>query len=106
MRIAIISVPIAICILKSIFKAIAPPKSSARVVETEAMVAVDNIDRDAHLFMCRVQASDRQRPVAIPKCATLCCRTINMMVESVTIQSNWYPNPEPAARLLAQFRGR
>jgi hypothetical protein len=52
-----------------------------------------------------VAASERQSPVAIPKCATLCCRTISITVDNVTIHRRVYPYPEPVAIFAAQFPG-
>ena len=36
---------------------------------------------------CAVMDSARHLPVTMPKCAALCCSTMSMKVESVTIQS-------------------
>ena len=36
----------------------------------------------------RVVASARQAPVAMPKCAALCCSTMSIIVDSVTIHSS------------------
>ena len=57
---------------KSMFKAIDPPRISASEVETEANTANDKTDLDTQGFKYIVAASDRQRPVAIPRWATLC----------------------------------
>ena len=57
------------------------------------------------LWIYLLAASERQSPVAIPKCAALCCNMISMMVDNVTIHNSSYPNPEPAAIFEAQFPG-
>ena len=72
----------------NICSAMAPPNISAREVDMEASTAVPNIGRDTHLGVYCVAASDRHSPVTMPKCATLCCRIINMTVESVTTHSS------------------
>ena len=70
--ISVMIAPIRIGMLKSICKAMAPPSISASEVDTEATMADESTERDTHLGVCSVVASDRQSPVAIPKCATLC----------------------------------
>ena len=65
----------------------APPRISAREVEIDASTAVPRIGRDTHLGVYLVAASERQSPVTIPKWATLCWRTISMIVDKVTTQS-------------------
>ena len=64
--------PHTIGMLNSISKAMAPPNISANEVEMEASTALPNIGRDIHLGQYLVAASLKQRPVTIPKCATLC----------------------------------
>ena len=56
----------------NISKAMAPPRISASEVDMEASTAVPKIGRDTHLGVYWVAASDKQSPVTIPKCATLC----------------------------------
>ena len=79
--------PHIIGISNNICKAMAPPNISASEVEIEASTAVPNIGRDTHLGVYCVAASDKHKPVTIPKCATLCCNIINMIVDKVTTQS-------------------
>ena len=64
--------PIRTGIPKSIFRAMAPPSSSAREVEMDATMADESTDRDTQRGMCMVAASERHRPVAMPRWATLC----------------------------------
>jgi hypothetical protein len=52
---------------KSMFNAIAPPRISAREVETDATTANDSTDFETQGFKYIVAASDRQSPVAIPR---------------------------------------
>ena len=73
---------------KSICKAMAPPRISASEVEMEASTADAKTGRDTHLGVYCVAASLKQRPVTMPKCATLCWRMMSMMVERVTTHSN------------------
>ena len=68
----------------SICKAIAPPKISAKDVEMEAKTAVANMGFETQAGVYFVAASDRQRPVTIPKWATLCCKIMSIMVDKVT----------------------
>src|SRR5664280_2566172 len=75
-------------ILKSIFKAIEPPRISASEVETEASTAKDRTDFETTGFKYIIAASERHRPVAIPRCATLCCKTISIIVESEITHNN------------------
>ncbi len=97
--------PVGILIPKSICKATAPPRISAREVEILARTALTMIGRPSHFGVYFTAASLRQSPVTIPRCATLCCNTISIMVDKVTTQSKAYPYSEPAARLLAQLPG-
>ena len=89
----------------SICNAIAPPRISASEVEIDASTAEPSKGRDHAGLRYADAASDRQRPVAMPRCATLCCNTISITVESVTIHSSVYPYCAPAARLEAQLPG-
>ncbi len=75
-------------ISNSICKAMAPPSISASEVEMEASTAVPNMGRDIHLGQFCVAASDKHNPVTMPRCATLCCNTISMIVDKVTTHSN------------------
>src|SRR5665647_779090 len=61
--------------------------------------------RESHGFRFLFVASARQSPVTIPKCAALCCNTISIIVDKVTIHRRVYPYSEPAAILDAQFPG-
>jgi len=88
---SVIIAPIRIGIPKSIFNAIAPPSNSASEVDTDATIADESTDRETHRGICMVAASDKHRPVAIPRWATLCCKTMSMMVERVTIHKSSYP---------------
>src|SRR5574344_856720 len=72
----------------SISRAMAPPRISASEVEMEASTAVPNIGRDIHLGVYWVAASDKHKPVTMPKWATLCCKIINIMVERVTTHNS------------------
>ena len=71
----------------SICSAMALPSISASDVEMLAHTAVARIGRLTHRGVCLVAASLRQSPVAMPKCATLCCSIISMIVDSVTTHS-------------------
>ena len=64
--------PHIIGISKSISKAMAPPRISAKEVDIDASTAVPRIGRDTHLGVYLVAASERQSPVTIPRWATLC----------------------------------
>jgi hypothetical protein len=81
------------------------PNISAKEVEIDAPITESRRAIEYGFFTYFVVASDKQSPVAIPKCAALCCKTINMMVDKVTIHNKEYPNVAPAARLDAQFPG-
>ena len=72
----------------SICKAMAPPNISASEVEMEASTAVPNMGRDTQEGVYLVAASDKHKPVTMPRCATLCCNTISMIVDKVTTHSN------------------
>ena len=72
----------------SICKAMAPPNISASEVEMEANTAVPNMGRDTQEGVYLVAASDKHKPVTMPRCATLCCNTISMIVDKVTTHSN------------------
>ena len=104
-NIVVNTAPHTIGILNSISSAMAPPNISAKEVDMEANTAVPRIGLDTHLGVYLVAASLKQSPVTIPKCATLCCKMMSMMVERVTTQSSAYPNSEPAAKLDAQLPG-
>ena len=71
----------------SICNAIALPSISANDVEMLAHTAVQRIGRLTHAGVCFVAASLRQRPVAMPRWATLCCNIISITVDRVTTQS-------------------
>ena len=70
---------------KSMFRAMAAPSSSARAVATAAIMAEPKSVREAEGRMCCTAASDRHRPVAMPRCAALCWSTMSISVASVTI---------------------
>lgn len=72
----------------SICKAMAPPRISANEVETLARTALATMGRPTQLGVYFTAASLRHKPVTMPKWATLCCRAISMMVESVTTHNN------------------
>lgn len=74
---------ILIGISKSKYIAIAAPNISAIEVATEANIAVVKNPLLIQGLRCLVVASDKHKPVAIPKCATLCCSKISILVESV-----------------------
>ena len=97
--------PVGILIPKSICRAIAPPNISAKEVEILAKMALTIIGRPTHFGAYLTAASLRQRPVTIPRWATLCCKAISIIVERVTTHSSAYPYSEPAAKLLAQLPG-
>jgi hypothetical protein len=97
--------PVVIGILNNMLRAMELPRISATEVETEASTAKESIALDTTGFIYIVAASERQRPVAIPRCATLCCRTISIIVDNVTIHNREYPYPEPVAIFAAQFPG-
>ena len=59
--------PHIIGISKSISKAIAPPNISAREVDMDANTAVPKIGRETHFGVYFVAASDKHKPVTIPK---------------------------------------
>jgi hypothetical protein len=61
---------------------------SASEVEMEASTAVPNMGRDTQEGVYLVAASDKHKPVTMPRCATLCCNTISMIVDKVTTHSN------------------
>ena len=73
---------------KSIWSAIAPPRTSAMAVATVARYALPSIARPTRRGRWRVVASARHMPVAMPKCAALCCSTMSIIVDSVTIHSS------------------
>ena len=97
--------PVGILIPNNICKAIAPPNISASEVDILARIALIITGRPIHLGVYFTAASLKQRPVTMPKCATLCCSAISIIVESVTTHNRAYPYSEPAAKLLAQFPG-
>lgn len=72
----------------SICKAMAPPRISASEVEMEASTAVPRMGRDTHDGVYRVAASERQSPVTMPRCATLCCKMMSITVDSVTTHNS------------------
>ena len=80
--------PQAMGISKSICKAMAPPSISASEVDMEASTALPKMGRDIHLGQYCVAASLRHNPVTMPRWATLCCNTINIMVDRVTTHNN------------------
>ena len=73
---------------KSIWSAIAPPRTSAMAVATVARYALASTARPTGRGRWRVVASARQAPVAMPRCAALCCKTISIIVDSVTTHSS------------------
>ena len=76
--------PTGIAMPKSICKAMAPPRISASDVEMLARMALTTIGRPTHRGVYFTAASLRHRPVTMPKWATLCCKAMSMMVDSVT----------------------
>jgi hypothetical protein len=90
---------------KSIFNPMAVPRISARAVETDAPTALPRIILLFQGLKNFVAASDRQRPVTIPRWAALCWRIISIKVERVTTHRRLYPYWEPAATFAAQFPG-
>ncbi|SUQ46537.1 hypothetical protein CNEONATNEC26_01110 [Clostridium neonatale] len=90
-KIVAIKAPNFIGILKSIFKAIATPKISAIAVPIAASIAVDVIILPMVGLIYSLIASEIHKPVTIPKCAALCCNTINIIVDSVIIHNSLYP---------------
>ena len=72
----------------NICRAMAPPNISASEVEMEASTAVASTGRDTQRGAYFVAASERHRPVTMPRCATLCCRMMSITVESVTTHSS------------------
>ena len=60
-------VPSFIGIPNSIFKAIAPPRSSARAVDIAAITAEPSTTLFSFGFNVAVDASDKQLPVTIPR---------------------------------------
>jgi len=72
----------------SIRNAMAPPKSSARAVDTEAATAVPRAAIATGRGRCFMVASDRHSPVTMPRWAALCCRTISITVDRVTIHNS------------------
>ena len=73
---------------KSICSAMAAPNISANEVDTDAPMALHSTGRLTHRGRWRVVASLKHCPVTMPKCATLCCNTMSMMVDSVTTHSS------------------
>ena len=69
---------------KSLCKAIALPRISAKEVEILAKIALIIIGLPIHFGAYFSADSLKHNPVTIPKCATLCCKAINIIVESVT----------------------
>jgi hypothetical protein len=57
---------------KSMFSPIAAPRTSASAVETEARMAVRRNNLLVPFLKNFVEASERQSPVTIPRCAALC----------------------------------
>lgn len=51
-------------------------------------MALHSTGRLTHRGRWRVVASLKHCPVTMPKCATLCCNTMSMMVDSVTTHSS------------------
>ena len=96
--------PHAIGIPNSICSAMAAPSISAIDVEILARTALMMMGRPTQRGVY-FSASLKHNPVTIPRCATLCCKAISIIVESVTTHNNAYPNSDPAAKLLAQFPG-
>jgi len=64
--------PAGIGIPNNICNAIAPPKISANEVETDATIADPSMVLESNGGVCKVAASERHNPVAMPKWATLC----------------------------------
>lgn len=69
---------------KSIFNAIAPPSISAKDVDIDAAIADHRTTLDPVRGKYLLAASDKQSPVTMPKCATLCCNNISITVDSDT----------------------
>ena len=76
--------PVGILIPNNICKAIAPPSISASDVDILARIALIIIGRPTHFGAYFTAASLKHKPVTIPKCATLCCNAINIIVDKVT----------------------
>ena len=77
-----ITAPALIGIPNSIRRAMAPPSISAREVDTLASMADPRIGRLSTCGMYLLVASERQRPVTIPRWATLCWIMISMPQDS------------------------
>ena len=73
---------------KSIWSAMAPPRTSAIAVATVAAYAVARMAVPSQRGKCLCVASARHSPVAIPRWAALCCSRMSIRVESVTTHSN------------------
>ena len=97
--------PIIIGILNNNCNPIPAPKISAIAVAILAKIAVDKIGNAYFLGIFSVVDSAIHLPVTIPKCAALCCNTINIIVDNVTVHKSLYPYSDPAAIFEAQFPG-
>ena len=72
---------------KSMRRAMAPPRISAMLVMTEAPKALSSTTRPMAQGKYSVMASAMHLPVTIPRCAALCCNTMSIKVERLTIHS-------------------
>ena len=63
-------------------------KISASEVAIDAKTADAKTGREIHGATYRVAASERQSPVTMPRCATLCCKTISIIVDKVTTHNS------------------
>ena len=79
-----ITAPALIGIPNNIRRAMAPPSISAREVDMLASMADPRIGRLSTRGMYLLVASERQRPVTMPRWATLCWIMISMTDEKVT----------------------
>ena len=65
----------------------ATPLDAVRYLLPQLHMAVASKTRAGRGRRCSTAASDRQRPVAMPRCAALCWSTMSMSVDRVTIHS-------------------
>ena len=72
----------------SMLRPMAAPSSSARAVATQAIMALPSIMTRSQGLKNFEAASERHRPVTIPRWAALCWTMIRMTVERVTTQSS------------------
>ena len=89
----------------SMLMAMAAPSTSATSVEMAANTAEAIRKRPVRAGRWRVAASERHSPVAMPRCAALCCSTISIRVDSVMTHSSVLPNCAPLEMFAAQLPG-